>query len=177
MLNQPRRPGSCTSWHSPPRLHQHSTCKAQERFDEERSGVLILPITSPTAVARNALLEELIKAKFAGTLDGVADQSRTPASDQACRPALLDCDAEARADGLVLLVIDLHIALDNVHWRDHGVRQAATEDTADGTGLVKLGRVHCDLLLGGRWDQRAAAGGAGATLKKPISQRIESEER
>ncbi len=138
MLSLPRKPGSCTSWRSPLLLHQHSTCNRQ--LAGEQGPCCWRGWVSPSRRQNShSLLEELVEAKFSGSLNGVAKQSRAPASDQAIHAVLLDCDAEAGADGLELFVVNLHIAFHNIHGSDHGMCQATAQNSTDRAGLVKLG--------------------------------------
>ena len=116
MLSQQGTPRSCTSWHSPRQPDQRSTCGTVSA-PELSTGCLVELDKFATRQVEKAgsLLEELIQAKLAGSLDRVANESRAPASDQTSCPALLGCDGEASANAPVLLVVDLHIALHNIH--------------------------------------------------------------
>ena len=57
-----------------------------------------------------SLLKELVEAKFACTLNGVASKSWGPTPDQACHTSLRDCDSKPGANALVLARVCLHVA-------------------------------------------------------------------
>ena len=77
--------------------------------------------------ARCALLEVLVEAELAGTLDRVSDEGGRPAAHESGEPLLLHRDAEALGDAGVPDGIGLHVALHHVQRR----HLRATRDTSD----------------------------------------------
>jgi hypothetical protein len=110
--------------------------------------------------AAPATASETHQAELERALGGVAQEGGQPAAQEAGGALLLEDDAEAGADALVLGGIGLHVALDHVERRDGRVREAAAEDAAECTGVVVLGREHHNLpgLGGGRRDDLAGSG-------------------
>jgi len=89
--------------------------------------------------ARVDVLEELVEAKLADALGRVADGGGGPPEQQPPGPGLLHRQLEPIAQRLVLLLVDLQPALDQVEGRDGGVGDAAGESSAHRAQSVVLG--------------------------------------
>merc|ERR1719317_768421 len=78
------------------------------------------------------LLENFIEAKLAKTLGRVTDGSWGPAKEKARGTSLLHGELEAIAKVLVLLLVNLETALDQVKGGDHCVGDSTGENTSKG---------------------------------------------
>merc|ERR1719422_2284021 len=85
------------------------------------------------------LLEDLVESKLAETLGRVANGSGSPAKEESSSPTLGHGDLEAVTKRLVLLLVYLEPALDQVEGGDGGVGDAAGEDATEGTEGKVLG--------------------------------------
>ena len=78
------------------------------------------------------LLEDFIESKLAETLGGVSDSSGGPAKDKSLGSSLSKGHFEAIANRLVLLLVDLQPALDQVEGGDGCVGHATGENSTKG---------------------------------------------
>ena len=86
------------------------------------------------------LLEDLIEAKLAETLGRITNGCGGPPKEKACSSSLLHGQLEPIAQVLVLLLVNLQTALDQVKRGDHGVGDSAGENTSEGAeGKVLVG--------------------------------------
>ena len=85
------------------------------------------------------LLEDLVESKLAETLGGVSESSGGPAKDKSLGSSLSKGHFEAIANRLVLLLVDLQPALDQVEGRDGSVGDAAGQSSAHRAQGVVLG--------------------------------------
>ena len=86
------------------------------------------------------LLEDLIEAKLAETLGRITNGCGSPPKEKACSSSLLHGQLEPIAQVLVLLLVNLQTALDQVKRGDHGVGDSAGENTSEGAeGEVLVG--------------------------------------
>ena len=83
-------------------------------------GLVQICVLLPNHV-RVSVLEELVEAKFAETLHGVADQCGCPAQEEAPHALLRHRELESVAQALVLLLVHLQPALHQVE-RGHLAR-------------------------------------------------------
>ena len=93
------------------------------------------------------VLEDFIESKLADALHGVADGSGSPAQHQAPGSTLRHGHLETIPDGLVLLLVDLNPALDEVERSDGRVCQAAGQSPAHSTQGVVLHRAELTGVL------------------------------
>ena len=85
------------------------------------------------------VLEDLIESKLADSLGGVANGGGGPAKTKSLHSTLSYCDLEAITQGLVLLLVDLEPALDQVKGGHSGVSEATGQGTAHCAQRVVLG--------------------------------------
>ena len=78
------------------------------------------------------LLEDLVESKLAETLGGVSESSGGPAKDKSLGSSLSKGHFEAIANRLVLLLVDLQPALDQVEGGDGCVGDATGENSTKG---------------------------------------------
>ena len=118
----------------------------------ERSSVEVGVLLSDGV--RVDLLENFIESKLAETLGRVAESSGSPAEHETLGPALSQGHFEAVTDGLVLLLVNLQSALDQIQGGDGGVGDATRENPTEGTeSEVLVTSELAAVLLGGRSHQ------------------------
>ena len=109
------------------RLHRRQGNVSEEfsrgRGGKVERGLVEVAVFLTHSVSVN-LLEDLVESKLADTLGSVANGSGSPAKEETCGAALSDGDLEAVAEGLVLLLVDLEPALDQVKGGHSGVGDA-----------------------------------------------------
>ncbi|KAG6540930.1 hypothetical protein Mapa_017724 [Marchantia paleacea] len=93
---------------------------------------------------RVQVLEELVEAILAGSLDRVAQEGGCPAPEQPRHALLRDRCPEACADTLILDGVDLHVAFHHVHGRHAAVRDPAADHASHGACQKVFRRVEFD---------------------------------